>query len=102
VSQLSASGGRVQMNTRGPQREGYSQEGVTGLATLGVRDLTYKVTPPPPPPSSGCTCTLSAVAAMLTYSRARYRATQSRPDRFELTYTSYHFCVSQLRPSPIR
>ena len=43
VSQLSASGGRVQLSQRGPQREGYSQEGVTGLANLGVRDLTYKV-----------------------------------------------------------
>mmetsp|Transcript_8543 Transcript_8543/g.21988 ORF Transcript_8543/g.21988 Transcript_8543/m.21988 type:complete len:840 (-) Transcript_8543:35-2554(-) len=44
VSQLSSAGGRAQLNTRGPQRtEGYSQEGVTGLKTLGVRDLTYKM-----------------------------------------------------------
>ena len=43
VSQLSESRGRVQLQTRGTQREGYSQEGVTGLKNLGVRDLTYKM-----------------------------------------------------------
>lgn len=46
VSQLSGSGGRTQMQTRGSQRRdtaGYSQEGVTGLKALGVRDLTYKL-----------------------------------------------------------
>jgi hypothetical protein len=37
------SGGRTTLNTRGGQREGYSQEGVTGLKNLGVRDLTYKL-----------------------------------------------------------
>ena len=31
------------MNTRGNQREGYSQDGVTGLKALGVRDLQYKL-----------------------------------------------------------
>lgn len=43
ISQLSSSGGRVQMSSRGPQREGYSSEGVTGLKKLGVRDLPYKL-----------------------------------------------------------
>jgi DNA replication licensing factor MCM6 len=43
VSQLSGSSGRVQLQTRGGQREGYSQEGITGLKNLGVRDLTYKM-----------------------------------------------------------
>jgi DNA replication licensing factor MCM6 len=43
ISQLSGSGGRVQMSSRGPQRQGYSSEGVTGLKKLGVRDLPYKL-----------------------------------------------------------
>lgn len=43
ISQLSGSGGRVQMSSRGSQREGYSSEGVTGLKKLGVRDLPYKL-----------------------------------------------------------
>eukprot|EP00038_Savillea_parva_P001926 m.108550 g.108550 ORF g.108550 m.108550 type:complete len:738 (+) comp10660_c1_seq6:25-2238(+) len=44
VAQLSSAGGRAQMGNKGHNRtEGYSQEGVTGLKTLGVRDLTYKM-----------------------------------------------------------
>jgi len=43
VSALSASSGRAQMGTRGAQREGYSQDGVTGLKALGVRDLPYRL-----------------------------------------------------------
>lgn len=43
VAQLSASRGRVELQTRGAQREGHSQEGITGLKNLGVRDLTYKM-----------------------------------------------------------
>eukprot|EP00039_Didymoeca_costata_P026696 m.16429 g.16429 ORF g.16429 m.16429 type:complete len:833 (-) comp5697_c0_seq1:163-2661(-) len=43
VAKLSGSSGRLQMSTRGPQRNGYSQEGVTGLQSLGVRDLPYRL-----------------------------------------------------------
>jgi len=43
IAQLSSSGGRTQMQTRGGQRGGYSQDGVTGLKALGVRDLPYKL-----------------------------------------------------------
>eukprot|EP00729_Bicosta_minor_P003166 gene3166-31554_t len=43
IAQLSSSGGRTQMQTRGGQRGGYSQDGVTGLKSLGVRDLPYKL-----------------------------------------------------------
>ncbi|EGD72447.1 DNA replication licensing factor MCM6 [Salpingoeca rosetta] len=43
VSQLSGSGGRTQMEMNGGRREGYSEQGITGLKALGVRDLTYKL-----------------------------------------------------------
>ena len=43
VAQLSGSGGRTQMRGNTPRDAGYSQEGVTGLKSLGVRDLTYKL-----------------------------------------------------------
>eukprot|EP00049_Salpingoeca_infusionum_P011179 m.192559 g.192559 ORF g.192559 m.192559 type:complete len:799 (-) comp14858_c0_seq1:250-2646(-) len=44
VAQLSGSSGRVQLSQRATQRgEGYSEEGVSGLKALGVRDLTYKL-----------------------------------------------------------
>eukprot|EP00043_Microstomoeca_roanoka_P015155 m.151343 g.151343 ORF g.151343 m.151343 type:complete len:812 (-) comp16197_c1_seq2:633-3068(-) len=43
VAQLSGSGGRAQLESADGRREGYSEQGITGLKALGVRDLTYKL-----------------------------------------------------------
>ncbi|KJE89350.1 MCM complex subunit Mcm6 [Capsaspora owczarzaki ATCC 30864] len=45
VSQLSSAGGRVEASSRNNSRskDGYTTDGVMGLKSLGVRDLTYKL-----------------------------------------------------------
>eukprot|EP01147_Barroeca_monosierra_P008323 gene8323-869_t len=43
VAQLSGAGGRTQLESADNRREGYTEQGITGLRALGVRDLTYKL-----------------------------------------------------------
>ena len=44
VSQLSAPGAQAEVQKRGRGgRDGYNQEGLEGLKSLGVRDLTYRL-----------------------------------------------------------